>query len=374
MEPGSARSSESFGRENTDASWSTSLQPPLLEIAQLQALDQKRVERIVHLEQALDQALTSLNELQLQVRDQAALEQQLAATEEFSHVQQQAIAKLKLQLTQQQETIEAQRQEHENQSHLLEELLLVRDRVSYLQLPQQESSIDAAAMELAGTSVEPLLAAETVLAMQQQQILEAEFQVLDQRKQVANLDVQLQAARQQITGQTVTIANLTHELTMTRGKIEELETQVARQVMLQARLQQTVQEFEAERDRAQARVTELEQQTAEMQEQILKQARQASEYETAVQHWKDRYLMKQRQSTQLEELLTRNLTEHLHAVKPGANPHLTAVLTELLTLLHALPQSSATEGGSSESIAPAPVPKPRLDLSAFLMRRRSDSP
>ncbi|HEY9883488.1 MAG TPA: hypothetical protein V6C98_07740, partial [Thermosynechococcaceae cyanobacterium] len=60
------------------------------------------IERIRHLEQALDQSLASLSEMRLQMVDQRRLEAQLAATEDISNIQQRAIARLKLQLAHQQ--------------------------------------------------------------------------------------------------------------------------------------------------------------------------------------------------------------------------------------------------------------------------------
>ncbi|NJO51119.1 MAG: hypothetical protein HC840_18615 [Leptolyngbyaceae cyanobacterium RM2_2_4] len=60
--------------------------------AQSQSLEQQRVTRIYHLEQALDQALACLSDLRMQLQNQEILEAQLATTEEFAYVQQQAIA------------------------------------------------------------------------------------------------------------------------------------------------------------------------------------------------------------------------------------------------------------------------------------------
>jgi chromosome segregation ATPase len=59
-----------------------------------------QLERIGQLEQALEQSLTSLNELKQKLKDQHLLETQLAATEEIANLQQQAITQLKQQVTQ----------------------------------------------------------------------------------------------------------------------------------------------------------------------------------------------------------------------------------------------------------------------------------
>jgi hypothetical protein len=78
----------------------------LAELEQLRSLTHKQVERIHHLEQALDQSLAFQEELRIQLRNQAFLENQLAATEEIANIQQQAITQLKRQLAQQQEILE----------------------------------------------------------------------------------------------------------------------------------------------------------------------------------------------------------------------------------------------------------------------------
>ncbi|NJO75154.1 MAG: hypothetical protein HC833_16125 [Leptolyngbyaceae cyanobacterium RM1_406_9] len=61
----------------------------LSKLAQSQSLEQQRVTRIYHLEQALDQALACLSDLRMQLQNQEILEAQLATTEEFAYVQQQ---------------------------------------------------------------------------------------------------------------------------------------------------------------------------------------------------------------------------------------------------------------------------------------------
>ncbi|MGF1459101.1 MAG: hypothetical protein ACFBSG_08740 [Leptolyngbyaceae cyanobacterium] len=67
---------------------------------QSNSLDFKLVQRVCLLQQALDQALASLEELTAQVKDKHWIETQLASTEEYANVQQQAIARLKQQLAQ----------------------------------------------------------------------------------------------------------------------------------------------------------------------------------------------------------------------------------------------------------------------------------
>ena len=62
-------------------------------------------ERIFHLEQALDQALHYLDELNARVKHQAMLEEQVTLTEEYAYVQYQAIARLQEDLAEHKEII-----------------------------------------------------------------------------------------------------------------------------------------------------------------------------------------------------------------------------------------------------------------------------
>ncbi|NER79630.1 MAG: hypothetical protein F6K42_08620 [Leptolyngbya sp. SIO1D8] len=64
------------------------------------SLDFKLVQRVCLLQQALDQALDSLEEMRGQVQDKQWIEAQLANTEKYANVQQQAIAQLKQHLAQ----------------------------------------------------------------------------------------------------------------------------------------------------------------------------------------------------------------------------------------------------------------------------------
>ncbi len=67
---------------------------------QSSSLDFKLVQRVCLLQQALDQALDALQELRSQVQDKEWIEAQLANTEKYANVQQQAIAQLKQHLSQ----------------------------------------------------------------------------------------------------------------------------------------------------------------------------------------------------------------------------------------------------------------------------------
>jgi chromosome segregation ATPase len=163
--------------------------------------------------------------------------------------------------------------------------------------------------------------------------------------------------------QEATITSLRQNLTMTQIKVEELETQLAKQMRLQARWQQNCQEAEAERDRHKTQTTELTQQASEMQDQIFAQARQAGEYEAAVQHWKDHYLNSQRQITQLQELLEQ-------AISQSGFPDSRLASDALLELLTAI-QSEVSSQKAAEVSLPPVSRFSALDLPDFLVRHRS---
>jgi hypothetical protein len=81
--------------------------------------NQKSLERVRQLEQALNQALASLTELEIQAQHHRFLETQLAEVEAFSHIQQHAIAKLH----QHQQTLEQQIHDLEARERYYQELL-----------------------------------------------------------------------------------------------------------------------------------------------------------------------------------------------------------------------------------------------------------
>lgn len=389
---------------------------------------QNPADRIFHLEQALDQALASLNELRLQVRDQHVLETQLVATEEFSHVQQQAIGRLKQQLTQQQRSLEIQIAETQAQEQALQDLRGTVEQMTQTQQTELEHlrlqiSRDRTDMQTQQKCLEEqLTASQADLNLHQQRVLALEAQSLADRTLAMNLEAELQAARQQAhslsetlserqtalteaegqrakiqrtlqeqqalmaslsqtqasaTDRDAIIFSLQHELSTAQLKIEDSDAQLAKQVMTQARLQQSCQELEGELHQDQTRVGELERQVAEMQEQILKQARQASEYETAVQHWKDRFTVSQQLVSKLRELLEQVQPERLHEamLSPGSEPipSIADLLSNLPSTVTTLPEPLVLEIPSEP---PAALPHPskiKVDLPAFLSKRRPNS-
>jgi chromosome segregation ATPase len=250
-----------------------------VELEQARSLNQQRVNRIYYLEQALDQALACLDDLRARVQDQEVLEAQLALTEDFANVQQQAIVRLKQQLHQQQ-----------------------------ARLAELETQVEHT---------------HTITDDQQ------------------NLTLALRRTQAIAAQRNTTIEALQKELALTQIKVDELEVQLAKQLRALAKWQQNCQEFEVERAQQQARMVKLEQEAVEMQEHIFHHARQANEYETAVQHWRDRYYSSQQQLTQLKDLLAQALSTMPVDASLDPSTPLTALLQLLATLQHSIAVSEA---------------------------------
>jgi chromosome segregation ATPase len=381
----------------------------LAELVQVRSLSHGQIERIHHLEQALDQSQACLNEMRRQMIDQQFLETQLASTEEIANIQQQAIVRLRRQLAEQQETLEHQKTNHQERDRNLQELLSMMETLTQTQQAELENlrsqlARDRAEGQIYQQSLEHQLAEyKSAFGTQQQRLLELETTSLCARTRMAELEVQLEQAQAQVRELTQTLSDrqatfdqveaelkqaqknledqptlivdgpqsthhtrskkanpeIERELAIAQTKVEELETEIARQLTTQAMLQHACQELEKERELQQARITDLERQTNEMQEQILRQAQQASEYETAVQHWKDRYVNNQNQVLKLKELLEQVL------------PNLPVEIAELLAAIQSSTSSIPEPASPAHLASPSVTPTPRVDLPEFLMRRRS---
>ncbi|MBL1176412.1 hypothetical protein [Pantanalinema sp. GBBB05] len=392
--------------QHHEQEWEQKNHQLVTELAQAQSLAQEQVERIQHLEQALDQSLESLHELRLQMVDQRLLENQLASTEEIANIQQQAIAHLKRQLAQQQQILESQQNQTQQRDQSLHDLLTSVEAQAQAQQNKLEDlrtriASDRAEVQAHQTHLEHQLEElQTTFDAQQERLMALEAEVIAARTQSSSLEVQLNQSQEQVRNLTQQLlarnaavhqletelhrahaalqeqqALIDHlhqaqttkrtnrepssdrELAATQLKVEELEVQVSRQTTAQAMLQHACQELELERDRSQVRVAELEQQTADMQEQILKQVQQASEYEAAVQHWKDRYFNNQAQIQRLKELVEQAL------------PTASGELTELLAALQAI-----TPEPTELDLRPLPTAPQinrgiKIDLPDFLVRR-----
>jgi DNA repair exonuclease SbcCD ATPase subunit len=336
----------------------------LSELAETRASDQEKVTRIYHLEQALDQAIQCISDLKAQVQDQQVLESQLANTEEFAYVQQQAIARLKLQIAEQGQALEAQILETQQRDQAVEELLVSVEVITQT----QQRELERLRLKLAEDQREAqgqrtrmsiqLQDVQTQLESRQLRVSELEAETLAVRASTTSLQVQLESARDQIrelSAKSPALVALRQDFAQARGQVEELEQQIAQQTMNHTRWQQIHQEVEEERDRLQIRVTNLELQTAEMQEQVLHQAQHATEQETAVQYWKDRYLTSQDEMAKIKEQLQQ-----------VNDPAVRSLLAQYFNDLP--PEKSEPRSFSA-------IPLPKLvapDLPEFLTRRRGN--
>lgn len=269
-------------------------------------LIQHQADRIAQLERALDQTLVQVHDVRSQLVRQEWIEEQLAATEEFANVQQQAILHLKGRID---------------------------DRTSEWVEHVVETTLVANQTDISAT---PSARLEVRYVQAQQQI-----QALSQKLREDSI-------------QSTTLPEMTdaeREEAWWREQLVTLEAELAKHLQTQAFLQQACTEMEQDRDLDQRRILELGNQSAEMQEQILRQAQQSSEYEAAIQHWKDRFYQLQNQMLSILELYDQ-LSEPI----PDA----------IANLLDSLPQPTVSE--QMQSLRRA-LPR-RSDLPEFLQRRR----
>ena len=363
------------------------------------SLIHEQVERIHDLEQALDQSVSSVADLRLQLVNQQFLEAQLASTEEIANIQQQAITQLKQRLAQQQLALEAYENQTEGETQSFQDLLIsledlaegqqtnlkrlwlrihsdraeTQAQQTYLDwlTELQAKPLDQQSLEVFSHSLDVDLADPTISPEQlQSTLLELGQHLTNRQAAIEQLEMELHRAHIALQEQQTMIDTLqqTHttrhlasdtpldkELFTAQCKVQELEIQLSKQTTTQAMLQHFCQELEHTRDRHQARITELEQQTADMQEQILKQAQQASEYETAIQHWKDRYHNSHDYLNRLKELIEQVL------------PNSSAELSEILAIIQtATADATEIEGDHSN---PGSLKGSKMDIPDFLLRR-----
>lgn len=168
-------------------------------MAQDGSLDFRLVQRVCALQQALDQALYSLTELRAQLQDQQWLESQLAKTEKYANVQQQAIAALKHQLHQ--TTGQQHQLLHLLGLHLeqwVETQQITLNRLQ-LQLDQGEAELQAFLNHLSyHTSYSPLQSPEPTPPEAPTSVMLLEAELMVARSVAINLGSQLQTTRQHI--------------------------------------------------------------------------------------------------------------------------------------------------------------------------------
>lgn len=362
----------------------------------------KKPQRIQQLERALEQCQRYINTLKSQLIDQDFLEIQLATTEEFAHIQKQAIVALKQQLgeepspfdaatlEQQKGALEGQLQDSQaqlrnQQSELLhlkdqvqqdqEEIKQFKDQTEKLS-SQIQVSQDAAVQE----TQQKIIAQQTVERLRAQlrdteakiSDLEATLQSREAERQTMMTELEshrdiisaLQESDPSQSPKNQAIQRLSKTLLEAQGKISNLEAQLSSQSVLQAQLQHTTQEFESKAQDAQERSNQLEQQVTEMQEEILRQAQQAHEYETAIQHWKDRCFKAERTVAQMKQVLEQVVSDRR---SEGAKvpPELASTITEITKLTS---PATASLSASSSSVRK----NLKLDLPALMHRWRHD--
>ena len=397
-EPNSAHSLESSDQPSDQvAVQTTSAGASLLDkLDQMQTESRHQLERIQDLELALDQSISNLNELRLQIIDQRFLEEQLASTEEIANIQQQAIYQLKRQFAEKQSTFEQQIHQAQTREQDYQRLLEAAETFAQNQQAELERSRSHLSHNPADEPQQIHLISQidylqAAMQTQQQQVLELESQELTARSLAANLELHLQEAQKQIrrlyrelndrhtainelearlegdfaTDQAIDSSSNSFALTQPANptqslqQVEELESQIVKQMATQALLQQACQELELDREQSQTRISELERQSAEMQEQILSQAQQASEYETAVQHWKDRFHSTQDKVAQLKELLENDLSHD--------SPELAEIFAAIQTTSTIAVEPSNRSANRTDSFNE----NLKIDLPDFLTRRRT---
>ena len=272
-------------------------------------LIQHQADRIAQLERALDQTLVQVHDVRSQLVRQEWIEEQLAATEEFANVQQQAILHLKGRID---------------------------DRTSSVENSVDNAIVKPIVKNQADINATPSARLEVRYVQAQQQIQALSQKLREDSIQSATLPEMTDAEREEAWW---------------REQLVTLEAELAKHLQTQAFLQQACTEMEHDRDLDQRRILELGNQSAEMQEQILRQAQQSSEYEAAIQHWKDRFYQLQNQMLSILELYDQ-LSEPI----PDA----------IANLLDSLPQPTVSE--QMQSLRRA-LPR-RSDLPEFLQRRR----
>ena len=272
-------------------------------------LIQHQADRIAQLERALDQTLVQVHDVRSQLVRQEWIEEQLAATEEFANVQQQAILHLKGRID---------------------------DRTSSVENSVDNAIVKPIVKNQADINATPSARLEVRYVQAQQQIQALSQKLREDSIQSATLPEMTDAEREEAWW---------------REQLVTLEAELAKHLQTQAFLQQACTEMEHDRDLDQRRILELGNQSAEMQEQILRQAQQYSEYEAAIQHWKDRFYQLQNQMLSILELYDQ-LSEPI----PDA----------IANLLDSLPQPTVSE--QMQSLRRA-LPR-RSDLPEFLQRRR----
>lgn len=290
------------------------------------SLDFKLVKRICLLQQALDQAMDSLDRLRQQVEDHQILESQLAQTEQYSNVQQKIISTLRQQLA----------EKSSWQTQVLQQLLFNVESM----IEQQELVLERLRLSIQQGQIEVqdyLLRLTHHYSVSHQlpdSDLELTSEVMVVRALTVSLSSQLQTAQQQI-GELKTILNKNHvgfahmrayleeadqakdctapdsslsipssqSVTLTAHlkaqalRLEELEQQLSQQFRQQTHLKYRCQSLAAERDHYCQQLETYRRQNQDLQEQILQYTQQRDEYEAEIYYWKQQAMSSSPRST-----------------------------------------------------------------------------
>ncbi len=314
--------------------------------------------RITQLEQALYQCQLYIDELKKKLIDQEFLEEQLATTESFSHVQKQAIETLKSQVGQQQ-ALRSELEELKKQFHLIssqhsESEVKVQLREAECSAIKQQIRQKERDFERIQDKNHQLTA--QLETLQKSMVQETQQRIIAQktaerlRTDLNNRDATMRALeakikqaesmlnhREEMIGalkdlnrpdsqKDQFIQGLSSTLLKAQRQITELQNDLSNQSILQAQLQHSTHELEQDSRLSQVRSEQLEQQVDDLQEQVLRQAQQSSEYETAIQHWKTRCLEAENWTSKVARLWDG---QSPHALSGAASPDLTKTLSAL---------------------------------------------
>ncbi|HEY9701351.1 MAG TPA: hypothetical protein V6C58_02840 [Allocoleopsis sp.] len=305
--------------------------------------DVELLDRINHLEAALEDALLTIDELNNQLNQQQLLEQELVATEQVATMQKEALSHLKEQLAGHQQALEEQLNYSQAKDQSVQELLLNLETLTRtlqielekmrLQMLQNRSLVQNGQKQL-----EKQLADKDIeIENQQQRVVELQAQILSVRGLVAGLELQLVEQEQHIEvlynrlgdrvnvikqleaqikqtqealegqshvqGALLETQDIVREQNVTISslyqKIESLENHLTRQTKIQGRLQQSCQELTQQCNDYQARNTEIEKEKQALEKELQKQNEAIKSDENQGEYWQKRY---DNANTEIEEL------------------------------------------------------------------------
>lgn len=186
----------------------------------LQSSDDPLTARILQLEQALDQALACIRELRSRLRNQSMLEAHLVRTEEFSHAQQQAIARLKQQLKEQQHAFDAQQRDAKAREKTLQELVaMAQAQREELEMLRNCLFSVSVSQDEADPVQRQMADLKQALDCRQQHIVELETELWHARETIQLLEQNVQSSNGMVH-------ELTRQLQQQQTSLLELETQL----------------------------------------------------------------------------------------------------------------------------------------------------